>query len=190
MSPSGSNQVTELLGQWKDGDKKALDSLMPLVYGELRRVARHHLQGERLDHTLQSTALVHEAYLRLVSRPAKFHNRQHFYAVAAHLMRQILVDFARSRHAAKREPCCTLALDDAVALPQARTMDLLALDRALKDLSRLSQRQARIVELRFFAGLSISDMAEILGVSASTIERDWLNARAWLYREISGSARS
>ena len=190
MSPSPSNQVTQLLSKWKDGDRKALDSLMPLVYGELRRVACHHLQGERLDHTLQSTALVHEAYLRLVNRPAQFHNRQHFYAVAAHLMRQILVDFARSRHAAKRDPGCTLALDDAVASPHARTMELLALDQALKELSRLSQRQARIVELRFFAGLSIAEMAQILDVSAATIERDWLNARAWLYREISGRARS
>jgi RNA polymerase sigma-70 factor (ECF subfamily) len=153
-------------------------------------VARHHLRHERVDHTLQSTALVHEAYLRLVDRPAKFHNRQQFYAVAAHLMRRILVDFARHCHAPEHEHCRTLALDNAVAEPEARTLDLLALDQALKELSRLSPRQARIVELRFFAGLSIAAISEILGVPPATIERDWLNARAWLYREISGSARS
>lgn len=162
---------------------------MPLVYGELRQLAHHYLRSERPDHTLQSTALVHEAYLRLASQePNTLQNRAHFFAVAAQLMRQILVDFARTRRAAKRNYGYTLSLDDAVALPQSKDVNLIALDDALKKLARLSERQSRIVELRFFGGLSIDETARVLDVSAATIERDWTVARAWLHREISGAS--
>jgi RNA polymerase sigma factor (TIGR02999 family) len=184
-----SNQVTELLGKWRGGDQDALKDLMPLVYGELRQLAHNYLRSERPDHTLQSTALVHEAYLRLARRePNSLQNRAHFFAVASQLMRQILVDFARSRRAAKRNYGYTLSLDDAVASSQSRDVNLIALDDALHKLARLSERQTRIVELRFFGGLSIDEMSQVLGVSPATIERDWTVARAWLHREISGTS--
>lgn len=190
MSRSGSNQVTELLVKWKEGDQEALRSLMPLMYAELRRLAHHYLRAERTDHTLQSTALVHEAFLRLVNQePGRVQNRAHFLAIAAQLMRQILVDFARSRRAAKRDHL-KLALDDAVALPEVKPFDLLALDDALKELARLNPRQSQIVELRFFGGLSVDETSEVVGASSSTVERDWTIARAWLHREISGLSRS
>ena len=189
-SPAGSNQVTELLQKWRHGDQEALNSLMPLVYDELRRLARRYLQREHLHHTLQSTALVHEAYLRLVDAPAEFQNRQHFYAIAAQLMRQILVDFARTRRAAKRDYGYKLTLDESVGLLQPANFDLLTLDDALTGLARLSPRQARIVELRFFGGLSIEETGEVLSVSSATVERDWTNARAWLYREMTRSESS
>ena len=190
MPPSESNQVTELLQQWRDGDSHALDSLMPLVYAELRRIAHRYLQQEAVDHTLQSTALVHEAYLRLVSGSSRFENRRHFYAVSANLMRQILVDFARNRSAAKRKHSLTIALDDAVALPSNKNLDLLALDDALGELSRMSPRQSRIVELRFFGGLSILETADVMEVSVATVERDWTSARSWLFREINRGTAS
>jgi RNA polymerase sigma factor (TIGR02999 family) len=184
-----SNQVTQLLKKWKEGDQNALNDLVPLVYGELRRLAHYYLRSERSDHTLQSTALVHEAYLRLVKQePHGLESRAHFMAVASRLMRQILVDFARSRAAAKRNFGYTLLLDDAMALPQSRDMDLILLDDALQRLSQLSERQGRIVEMRFFGGLSIEETAQVLGVSPATVERDWTVARAWLHREISRSA--
>lgn len=190
MPPSEPKQVTELLQKWRDGDRQALDSLMPLVYDELRRIARRYLQQEQVDHTLQTTALVHEAYLRLIGSPSHFENRRHFFAVSAHLMRQILVDFARSRSAAKRKHSLTIALDEAVALPQVRNVDLLALDDALSELSRISPRQSRIVELRFFGGLSIVETADVMEVSEATVERDWTVARTWLFREISRGSPS
>jgi RNA polymerase sigma factor (TIGR02999 family) len=189
-SPAGSHQITELLQKWREGDPEALNSLMPLVYDELRRVARRYLQQERREHTLEATALVHEAYLRLVDAPAPFQNRQHFYAIAAQLMRQILVDHARSRSAAKRKYGYKLTVDQSLGLPQPANVDLLALDDALTQLARLSSRQARIVELRFFGGLSIEETAEVLGVSSATVERDWTHARAWLYREMTRSEPS
>jgi len=189
LSPFASNQVTQLLEKWRDGDQGALNDLVPLVYGELRRLARHYLRSERSDHTLQSTALVHEAYLRLLSQePNHLQNRAHFMAVASQLMRQILVDFARSRSAAKRQ-AYTLALDEAVLLPKSKEVDLIALDDALSRLARLSERQSRIVELRFFGGLSIEETSQLLGVSAATVGRDWTVARAWLHREIGGSSK-
>jgi RNA polymerase sigma factor (TIGR02999 family) len=189
LSRFPSNQVTELLVKWRDGDQRAFKELVPLVYGELRRLAHHYLRSERPDHTLQSTALVHEAYLRLVSQePNGLQNRAHFFAVASQLMRQILVDFARSHRAAKRNQGYTLSLDEAVVLPQSRDVDLIALDDALSRLSRLSERQSRIVELRFFGGLSIEETSQVLGVSSATVERDWTVARAWLHREISGTS--
>ena len=163
---------------------------MPLVYDELRRLARHHLRRERGDHTLQSTALVHEAYLRFAGQnPPEWQNRAHFFAISARLMRQILVDHARARSAAKRgSGVCTLMLDETVALPQKVNIDVIALDKALSELSALDEQQGRIVELRFFGGLTIEDASEVLGVSPATIKRDWLIARAWLFRAITGEA--
>jgi RNA polymerase sigma factor (TIGR02999 family) len=185
-----SNQVTELLRQWRDGDKAALDVLMPVVYQELRRVAHNYLQGERRDHTLQSTAVVHEAYVRLVGRAGGFQNRSHFFAVAAQLMRQILVDYARKHRAMKRDGGCKLAFDEAMEVPNNKGVDIVDLDDALKELSRLDARQSRIVELRFFAGLSIDETAEALSISPATVERSWASARAWLYRQVNRNARS
>jgi RNA polymerase sigma factor (TIGR02999 family) len=154
-------------------------------------VAHHYLQGERPGHTLQSTALVHEAYLRLaVQQPLQLQNRAHFFAVAAQLMRQILVDYARNRKAAKRRNDCKIALDEAVELPQKRDLDVLALDEALKELARLDSQQARIVELRFFGGLSIEETSDVLEISPATVKRDWATARAWLYREMDRTALS
>jgi RNA polymerase sigma factor (TIGR02999 family) len=183
--------VSELLLRWTDGENAALEAVVPLVYDELRRVAHHYLQGERPGHTLQSTALVHEAYLRLAAQqPPQLQNRAHFCAVAAQLMRQILVDYARNRKAAKRGNECKIALEDAVELPRKRDLDLIALDDALKELSRLDSQQARIVELRFFGGLSIEETSEVLEVSPATVKRDWATARVWLYREMDRTALS
>jgi RNA polymerase sigma factor (TIGR02999 family) len=185
-----SEQVTSLLLRWRAGDKAALDSLMPLVYGELRRLAHYYLQQERSDHTLQSTALVHEAYARLVGQNVpEWQNRAHFFGVAAHLMRQILVDYARAHRTAKRGAgVCKLTLDDLDSEPQPSDVDLIALDDALQDLARLDPQQSRVVELRFFAGLSIEDTSEVLGISSSTVKRDWNTARVWLYRELNRTA--
>jgi len=185
-----SNQVTELLVRWRGGDKAALDSLMPLVYAELRRIAKYYLQGERSDHTLQSTALVHEAYVRMTQQDLpKWQNRAHFFAVAAQLMRQILVDHARSHGASKRGGnVYKLALEDAEEHAQALDVDIVALDDALKSLATMDMQQSRVVELKFFGGLSVEDTAEVLGISASTVKRDWSTARAWLFRELNRSA--
>jgi RNA polymerase sigma factor (TIGR02999 family) len=178
--------VTELLIDWGHGDKGALDRLMPLVYEELRAIARRHLRREEPDHTLQSTALVHEAYLRLVDQNrVDWQNRAHFFAVASQLIRRILVDHARRRQAGKRGGAReTLALDESVAVPRDKQIDLVALDDALNDLSRLDPQQARIVELRFFGGLSIAESAKVLDVSTATVQRHWVTARAWLFREL------
>lgn len=190
MQRGPSNQVTELLVRWRGGEKEALDSLMPLVYGELRRIAQHYLNNERSDHTLQSTALVHEAYVRLAHQDLpQWQNRAHFFAVAAQLMRQILVDYARSHRASKRGgDVYKLALDDAEEQPQAADLDIVALDDALKTLALMDSQQSKVVELKFFGGLSIEDTAEVLGISPSTVKRDWVTARAWLYRELDRSA--
>jgi RNA polymerase sigma-70 factor (ECF subfamily) len=178
--------VSELLSRWRNGEKEALKALIPLVYSELKHLAHHHLQAERPDHSLQSTALVHEAYMRLAGgRPLQLENRAHFFAVASQLMRQILVDYARKHRAAKRGGFgLTLALDEAVAVPEERTLRLVALDDALNGLAALDARQSHIVELRFFGGLSIDETSEVLGVSPATVKRDWTSARAWLYREL------
>lgn len=190
MQRGPSNQVTELLVRWRGGDKAALDSLIPLVYGELRRIAQHYLSNERPDHTLQSTALVHEAYVRLTQQQVPhWQNRAHFFAVAAQLMRQILVDHARNHRASKRGgKVCKLALDEAEEQPQAGDVDIVALDDALNSLAAMDMQQCRVVELKFFGGLSIEDTAEVLGISPSTVKRDWITARAWLYRELDRSA--
>ena len=166
---------------------EGLESLIPLVYDELRRLARYHLGRERSDHTLQSTALVHEAYLRLSAQNLQVENRAHFVAVASQLMRQILVDYARRHRAGKRGgAACRVTLDERIALPQTQSVDVLALDEALNGLARLDQQQSRIVELRFFGGLSIEETSAVLGVSPATVKRDWATARVWLHREITG----
>ena len=190
MLPSSSAQVTQLLVRWSEGNVAARDALIPLVYDELRRVARYALGHQRPDHTLGSTALVHEAYMRLVGRDSvRFENRAHFFAVAAQLMRRILVDHARERNAAKRGGNnLTLVLDEAIALPATRNVDLVALDDALTALADLDARQANIVEMRFFGGLSIDETSLVLGISPATVKREWMTARTWLYDEMTRKA--
>ena len=186
MPHSSSKPVSELLGKWQAGDSEALRALMPLVYADLRHLAHQYLRKERPAHTLQSAALVHEAYLRLTKRKkVHFGRRSDFFAVSAQLMRQILVDYARGHRAAKRDGRLKLVLDEATALPLAREINLVALDDALQELSRLDPQQGRIVELRFFGGLSIEETSEFLGVSPATVKRDWTTARLWLNKQIS-----
>jgi RNA polymerase sigma factor (TIGR02999 family) len=183
--PASQEAVTELLQKWQGGDAAALDRLLPLVYDELRRVARARLRAERPGHTLQATALVHEAYLRLVGGGATPRNRTHLFAMAATLMRQILVDHARRRDAHKRGGAATMiALDEGVPAPTVATVDLLALDEALTELSALDPRLCQVVELKFFAGLTIDETAEALHVSPATIERDWTVSKAWLHQRL------
>jgi len=182
---SSAQPVSALLIRWRNGDQEALQALIPLVYQELHRIAQHHLRQERSDHTLQSTALVHEAYLRLMKQgPAEVANRAHFLAVASQLMRQILVDHARGHRAAKRGGGFKLELNDAMSAQKAQSMDLVALDDALNELAKLDPQQSRIVELRFFGGLSIEETAEIVSISPTTVKREWATARAWLRRQI------
>jgi RNA polymerase sigma factor (TIGR02999 family) len=178
--------VSALLGRWRAGDQQALQVLIPLVYEELRRIARHHLRQERPDHTLQSTALVHEAYLKLMNQgPPDVENRAHFLAVSSRLMRQILVDHARRHRAAKRGGGLKLELKDVMASQEVQDIDVIALDHALSQLASLDPQQSRIVEMRFFGGLSIEDTAEVIGISRTTVKREWATARAWLLREMS-----
>lgn len=182
-------QVTKLLVDWSNGDQQALEHLTPLVYGELRRLAGRYLRKERPDHTLQSTALVHEAYLRLIDQKnVRWQNRAHFFGVAAQMIRRILVDHARSKHAVKRGASAPkLSLDEAIALPDRKDFDVIALDDALNGLAKIDPQQSRIVELRFFTGLTVEETAEVLGISPATVKRDWVTAKAWLYRDISRS---
>lgn len=189
MSEDQHGPVTELLHHWVAGDQEALGALVPLVYKELRRLAHYHLQSERPDHILQSTALVHEAYLRLAGgQQGEPRNRAHFMAVASRLMRQILVDDARGRRALKRDGGCRIELDDAAALPVNGDTELLALNDALDELARMDERQAKIVELKFFGGLSVPEISQVLGLSRSTVDRDWATARVWLHRQVSRTA--
>ena len=190
MNQQHSYPVTELLVRWRAGDKEALEALVPLVYKELREIARHHLRQERPGHTLQSAALVHEAYLRLLDQhPFDSENRAHFLAVASRLMRQILVDYARSHGAAKRGADRRVEFDASLVLPQVRSTDVVALDDALNGLAKLDEQQSRIVELRFFGGLSTEEIAEALDISPSTVKRDWNVAKAWLTREMKKGTR-
>ena len=185
LSRDPSHAITELLKKWRAGDEEALQALVPLVYSELHAIARQYLGRERADHTLQATALVHEAYLRLCGqKPFHAEDRSHFVGIAARLMRQILVDYARSHHAAKRGHDCTIELDAAAILPQSKHADVVALDDALRDLERIDEQQSRIVELRFFGGLTTEEAAEALGISRSTAKRDWNVAKAWLKRQM------
>lgn len=177
--------MTQLLVRWRAGDQEALEALVPLVYKELRNIARHHLRQERPGHTLQSAALVHEAYLRLLDqRPFDTDNRAHFLAVASRLMRQVLVDYARNHAAAKRGADHRVDVDVSLVVPLIRNTDVVSLDDALNALSQKDEQQSRIVEMRFFGGLATEEIALVLGVSASTVKRDWNVAKAWLTREI------
>ena len=175
--------ITALLKDWSGGDREALERLMPIVYGELKRLASSYLRSERSDHTLQPTALVHEAYLRLQGqRQVVWSNRAHFFGIAARIMRRILVDHARRRRAAKRDAAVlrVTLVDDAAD----RAPELIALDSALTNLERLDPQQARVVELRYFGGLTVEETAEAAGISTATVKREWRTARAWLRREI------
>ncbi len=181
-------EITQLLHGWQAGDRQALDALLPIVHKELRRLAHYHLRRERADHTLQSTALVNEAYLRLVGMNApQWEGRTHFFGIAAKMMRQILVDYARRHRAGKRGAGVdALSLDDAILLPNERgkDIDVIALDDALEALAQFDPRKAKVVELRFFGGLNFEEMATVLNVSSITAQRDWSTARAWLRREL------
>jgi len=170
-----SGDVTQLLVDYSNGKREALDVLTPLVYGELRNLAARYLRRERSDHTLQSTALVHEAYLRLIDQnQVRWQNRAHFFGVAAQMIRRILVDHARTRHAQKRGGNAQkLSLDEAIGLPEQRDLDIIALDDALKLLAELDPQQSKVIELRFFGGLSIEETAEALGISPATVKREW-----------------
>jgi RNA polymerase sigma-70 factor (ECF subfamily) len=183
---SSANQITQLLQNWSDGDEHAIEQLMPLVYDELHRMARRYMSNEKPGHTLQATALVNEAYLRLVNASeANFQNRTHFFAVSAQVMRRILVDWARTRQAAKRgSDVPALELDEALAIPAQTGTDLVAVDDALKALALVDARKSQVVELRFFGGLSIEETAEVLKVSRETVNRDWRLAKSWLRREL------
>jgi len=179
--------VTQMLKEWSEGDTRALDKLMPLVYEELRRQASRYLRKERLNHTLQTTALIHEAYLKLIDqRNVEWQNRSHFFGIAAQAMRRILVDYARERHRAKRGGNAeNLPIEEAAFIvSKEKSIDLVALDEALTRLAKFDERQARIVELKFFSGLDIDETAEVLGVSNATVRRDWNMAKAWLHQEI------
>ena len=183
-----SPRVSELLARWQAGDEESLRRLLPLVYSELRRLAHYHLRNERPDHTLQSTALVHEAYIRLMKQDEiRLENREHFLAVSAQLMRQILVEYARRRNAAKRDGGYKLSLEENDAVAKGRSVDVIALDDALNGLAKLDPQQSRIVELRFFAGLSIAETARVLGISPATVKRHWATARVWLHHEITAA---
>jgi RNA polymerase sigma factor (TIGR02999 family) len=188
MGSGPAPDVTQLLASWSQGDQAALEQLMPLVYGELRRLASAYLRHERSNHTLQSTALVHEAFMRLVGQHSvEWRNRAHFFAIAAQMMRRILVDYARAQRREKRgSGAVKLELDAALAegLDSGLDLDILSLNSTLDELSRLDSRQGRVVELRFFAGLSIEETAEVMSLSPASIKREWNSARAWLFREM------
>ena len=192
MSPEQS-QVTVLLRAWKSGDAGALDRLTPLIYNEMRRIARNHIRRERVDNTLQTTALAHEAFVRLVRGDrGGWQDRAHFFAVCAHVMRGILVDAARARRAVKRggaegvNQATAVNLDEIADLRSDRSSEFVALDEALNELAELDERKARVVELRFFGGLSVEETAEVLGISPQSVMRDWKLARAWLLAQLRG----
>lgn len=185
-SPTATEEITQLLLAWGQGDQAALERLLPLVYEEMRQIAHHHMRRQRPDHTLQTTALVNEAYLRLVdAQRVQWQNRVHFFALAAQAMRHILVDLARARGNQKRGGGATqVALEEALIVSAERGADVLALDEALQTLAKLNARQSQIVELRYFGGLSEEETAAVLQLSPRTVRRDWSLARAWLYREL------
>jgi RNA polymerase sigma factor (TIGR02999 family) len=184
---SSPGTISRLLVEWRDGDKTALDRLVPLVYRELRRLAGYYMRRQRGDHTLQTSALINEAYLRLIDhKHMRWENRAHFYAVAAQAMRRILVDHARSRGYAKRGGgALKVSFDEAVIGAEERAEELIALDDALKDLGAIDPRKSQVVELRYFGGLSVDETAEVLGISAVTVMREWRSAKGWLLGAIS-----
>lgn len=187
MTTPTSNEVTQLLLAWSDGEEAALDKLIPLVHRELHRLAHRYMSQERPDHTLQTTALVNEAYLRLVdSSRVRWQNRAHFFAICAQLMRRILVDYARSRRYLKRGgDAQRVSLDEALVVSQERGADLVALDDAINALAQVDPRKGRVVELRYFGGLSVEETADVLKISPDTVLRDWRLAKVWLLRELS-----
>ncbi len=189
MCALGSHDLTELLVAWSDGDESALERLAPLVQSELRRLASHYMRQERDDHLLQTSALINEAYVRLIDwKTVRWQNRAHFFGVAARMMRRILVDFARQRpRVEKGAEARHISLDGALTVTDEKDSDLLALDEALEGLSKIDERKSRIVELRFFGGLSVEETAEVLKVAPVTVMREWNKAKAWLYRELSSS---
>lgn len=182
--------LTELLGEWRAGDKAALDRLMPLVYDELRRIAHRYVQHERSGHTLQTSALVNEAYLRFAGqRKVDWQNRSHFFAVTAQVMRHILIDHARRRRYAKHGgEVRQVPIEDAAAMSLQRASELIALEEALDELAKFDQRKSRVVELRYFGGLSLEETAEVLDISLMTVRRDWRAAKAWLYRRMNNDS--
>ncbi len=186
------HDITALLGQWQGGNQEALNALTPLVYNELRRLAQSYIHRERANHTLQGTALVHEAYMRLVDqRQVEWRNRNHFFALSAELIRRILVDHARAKMAGKRGgDQIKLSLEEGMEPASGEDVDLIALDDALELLARTDSQQSRIVELRYFAGLKIEETAEVLGISPATVKRDWAVAKAFLKREMSRGSRT
>jgi RNA polymerase sigma factor (TIGR02999 family) len=192
MSQPARHEITALLEAWGDGDKSALDRLMPLVYDELRRLAHRYMSHERPGHTLQTTALVNEAYMRLVNwKDVRWENRAHFFAASAQMMRRILVDFARNRQYLKRGAgAIQVSLGEAVAFTECPSADLVALDEALTQLTEMDPRKGQVVEMRFFGGLSVKEVAEVLKVSDETVMRDWRLAKVWLLRELVGDIGS
>lgn len=185
MSAPESHEVTEMLVAWSDGDEGALERLAPLVQAELHRLAKRYMRGERDGHVLQTSALINEAYLRLIDwKSARWQNRAHFFGVAAQMMRRILVDFARRRPKVQDEEVRHVSLEDALVVADEREQDLVALDEALLALAEFDARKARVVELRFFGGLSVEETAEVLKLSPVTVMREWNKAKAWLYREL------
>jgi RNA polymerase sigma factor (TIGR02999 family) len=186
MATPSQEEVTDLLNDWSNGDQEALNRLVPLVYDELHRLASRHLRHERIGHTLQTTALVHEAYLKLVDqKTANWQNRVQFFAAAAKVMRHILVDYARSRGAFKRGGgYCRMSLDEGAISAKEQDADLLVLNEALNDLAEIDPQQSRVVELRVFGGLTVEDTAEALGISPRTVKREWSMAKAWLHQQI------
>jgi RNA polymerase sigma factor (TIGR02999 family) len=180
-----SQEVTHLLNLWSTGDAEALEKLIPLIYGELRRIAGRHLYGERQNHTLQITGLVNEAYLRLAQQEVQWQSRAHFYAIAAQAMRRILIDYARNQHAQKRGGVQErVSLDESMLFSEQDRVSLLALDQAVAKLSKMDPRQGKIVEMRFFGELTIDEIAELLDLSKATVKREWTIAKAWLHREM------
>ena len=183
------HEISQLLRSWSDGNGQALDELLPLVYDELHRQAHRYLRREREGHTLQTTALIHEAYLNLIKQNRiQFQNREHFFAISANLMRRILVDFANARHRKKRGGKDEdVELNDSIMIAtQTKDLDLLALDDALTRLAKMDEQQARIVELRYFGGLTIEETSEVMGIAPATIKRDWKLTKAWLFHELGG----
>jgi RNA polymerase sigma-70 factor, ECF subfamily len=185
MPEKDSQELTEILRRWSDGDAAALEQLTPVVYAELHRIAKRYMGRERQGHTLQTTALVNEAYVRLIDwKNAKWENRAHFFGVSAQLMRRILVDFARKRPSKRAAAMHQVSLEEAFIVTDERDGDLVALDEALTELAKFDERKARIVELKFFGGLNVEEIAEVIGVSAVTVMREWQKAKAWLYLQL------
>ena len=184
MPATPSQEVTQLLVAWSDGDRSALNKLLPLVEGELHRLAHRYMSHERQDHTLQTTALVNEAYLKLIDQKVDWQNRAHFFGIAAQIMRRILIDHARKHLGPRHGGGNTISLDEVAVVSDERASELVALDEALMTLAKVDDRKSRVVELRYFGGLSLEETAEILGVSLMTVRRDWRAAKAWLAREL------